>query len=103
MTPSQVRKINVLIQKNMMTPDQTRLLITLMITPTTTLTEVSNAFYGTRKEGEKISLRLMYIRRYLKELTLKLDYWSLPHIIVIHKDGNVTLREKVEINEPLND
>lgn len=94
MTPSQLRKLNVIIQKKMMSTDQLRLLITLMDTPTTTLTDLHHVYYGPRAEGAKITLGLSHIRKYLKMLILKLNYWGLPHIIVVQKDGTVTLREK---------
>ncbi len=94
MTTSQLRKLNVLIQKKMMTVDQTRLLITLLSVPTTNLTTLSDIYYGARGESDKSSLRMSYVKKYLKDLMLKLEYWGLPHVITITKDGSVTLTEK---------
>lgn len=82
-----------------MTRDQSRLLITLMLQPTTTLNDMSDIYYGPVKDKDKpTTMRLGYIKKYLKELMLKLDYWSLPFVIVVDKEGNVKLTMKEEVD-----
>lgn len=102
MTQLQLRKLNVLIEKQIITWPQLRLLVLLISNPTTTLTDLCAAYYGKPTEGQKTSLRTLYIRKYLKILIVRLDYWGLPYIIVVHKDGTVTLREKVELDDKSN-
>jgi len=95
MQTNQVRKLNVIIQKRMMTMDQQRLLVTLLSTPVTTLTELSDAYYGARaKETDKITMRKNYLKKYLKALMLRLEYWGLPHVITITKEEAVRLTMK---------
>jgi hypothetical protein len=97
MTQSQLRKLNVIIQKKMMTSDQSRLLITLMLQRTTTLADMSDIYYGPVKDKDKpTTMRIGYIKKYLKELILKFDYWGLPFVIVLDKKGNVQLTVKEE-------
>lgn len=95
MTTSQLRKLNVIIQKALMSKDQTRLLFTLHINPNTTLENLANTYYGV-KQNEKVSLRMSYLKKYLKEIILKLEYWGLPHVITVSKDGSVKLTMKAE-------
>lgn len=91
MTPSQLRKINVIIQKQMMDKDQTRLLMSLILTPRTNLTELCKAYYGPRDEKEKNTIQKRYLKKKLQNLMFKLDYWGFPFVIVVTKDEQVNL------------
>jgi len=99
MNASQLRKLNVIIQKRMMTIDQNRLLITLLNRPEITLTELSDIYYGPRGEQEKSTLRISYIKKYLKTMMFKLEYWGLDYVITVTKDGLVKFTTKEGTDE----
>jgi hypothetical protein len=83
----------------MITIDQLRLLVSLLSTPTTTIPDLCSIYYGAKKEDGEITMQITHMRRHLKNLMLKLDYWGLPHIITISKDGSVKLTEREATDE----
>lgn len=95
MTISQLRKINVIIKKQMITIDQNRLLMTLLLHRDTTINELCDIYFGANTNAKSF-FRKSHMRRYLKDLMLKLDYWGLPFIITVAKDETVNLTMKEE-------